>query len=92
MVVMLVVAAVVGASLTGRARLPRVAIPIPPATELRIVRAVCHERKVTVTPVPRFARVGRAKTDIRRACIRDWNDTLHALRTRANVPVDPAEP
>ena len=88
-VVTLVFAAVVASSLSdGPARLPRVAIPIPPAIEPRIVRAVCHEGEVRVTPVPGFPRVLPAKTDINRACVRDGNDSLHALGTPAREPVD----
>jgi len=88
-VVTLVVAAVVASIVSdGRARLLRTAIPIPPATELRIVRAICHEGRVRVTPVPAFANAVPAQTDINRACVRDWNDSLHALGTPAREPVD----
>jgi len=87
--VTLVAAAVVASILSdGPARWPPVAIPIPPAIEPRIVRAVCREGRVRVTPVPALPRVLPPNTNISRACIRDWNDTLHAFGTRANAPVD----
>ena len=55
----LVLAAVIASILNDdQGHLPRVAIPIPPPTEPRIVRPVCREGKVTVTPVPHFARPG----------------------------------
>jgi len=88
-VVTLVFAAVVASIVSdGPAQLPRIAIPIPPTTELRIVRAVCHEGRVRVTPVPAVAGAVPAKTDINRACVLDWNDSLHALGTPASEPVD----
>ena len=68
---------------------PPVATAIPPAIAPRILPAMCHEGSVTVTPVTRFTRAVPATTDISRACVRGWNDTLHTLGTRARVPVDP---
>jgi hypothetical protein len=88
-VVTLVLAAVVASILSdGPARLPRIAIPIPPAIEPRIVRAVCSEGRMRVMPLPAFAGAVPAKTDINRACVRDGNDSLHALATPAREPVD----